>query len=89
MSQVIDLKAKSAEVQEKRRDCVELCEAVYKLALQGKVHSIAMVMVTEPGQWQIGADGKDIDGLHEGSKALTKQLAAMMPPPKKKIIVDG
>lgn len=58
--------------------CVKLIDGVFDMAIDGKVHSIAMVIVTEPGKYRIVAAGPDVDGMEAGARALHDQFKKLL-----------
>jgi len=50
--------------------CLKLIDGVFDMAIDGKVNSIAMVIVTEPGKYRIVAAGPDVDGMAAGAEAM-------------------
>ena len=65
---------------------VMLLAACLKLAKENKINSIGLVLITEPGKYQVTAAGPDVDGLLAGSKELRKQMKALvegLPKPSK------
>lgn len=63
--------------------CAALLDAAFDLATQGKVHSVAIVMVTAPGIFRISAAGDDIDGLLAGAIKMQSELFAVIEKTKK------
>ena len=65
-------------------ECVALLDAVLDLATEGKVQSVAIVMVTAPGVYRISAAGSDVEGLLAGTRNMDAQLSRLMPAPATK-----
>lgn len=59
-------------------ECVKLLDGVFDLATEGKVQSVAIVMVTAPGVYRIVAAGSHLDGMCEGAKAMHDQLQVLV-----------
>lgn len=72
------------------KECVALADGVFDLCSQGKVRSIAVVMITAPGVYRIAAAGDDLDGMLAGAKEMQVKLQEALTPkppePKKTVI---
>lgn len=55
-------------------ECVELLDRILGMALDGKINSVALVLVTEPGQFRVVAAGPDVDGMCAGAASLQAEL---------------
>lgn len=58
----------------KNGDCVRVLQEALTAAKTGTIHSIALVMIEEGGQFRVVGAGSDVDGLHAGTVELFKQL---------------
>lgn len=68
-------------------DVVELLDTVLDLAARGEVQSVAVVMVTGPGEFRISAAGDDLDGMLAGAKAVARELQPLIDARKPKTVI--
>lgn len=82
------IEADEGPMWEPESQTVMLLTACLKLARENKISSMGLVLVTEPGKFQVTAAGPDVDGMYAGAKELVKQLKKLVDtlPPHKTII---
>ncbi len=70
-----------APMWEPESQTVMLLAACLKMAREKQVTSIGLVLITEPGKYEVTAAGPDVDGMHAGAKELVKQLKKLCDKP--------
>ncbi len=61
-----------------KRSCVELCKSLLKMAKDGHMISIGVVIVPKQGEYQVTGAGTEIDGLLEGTIAMHDSLISLL-----------
>ncbi len=62
----------------KGQSCTELCKALLKMAKDGEMSSLAVVIIPRKGEWRISGAGTDVDGMLEGTIALHNSLVTLL-----------
>lgn len=60
------------------KSCIELCKNLLKMAKDGEMISIGVVIIPKEGEFHVTGAGTEIDGLLEGTIAMHDSLISLL-----------